>query len=52
MNLALTSTERVNSVRYYVNETLVGGSAEFPFQLNTLVPPTLRNGQPLRLWQK
>jgi alpha-tubulin suppressor-like RCC1 family protein len=46
MTLGLSTIDAVNSVHYYVNDQLIGGSAEYPFALTTLVPPYLRNGQP------
>jgi hypothetical protein len=46
LTLSLTETDNVNSVSYFINGNIVAGSNEAPFTLETLVPPSLRNGQP------
>src|SRR5690606_5960086 len=49
MHLTLSDTKNINSVRFYANDILLGGTAQFPFDLYALVPPNLRNGQPFNL---
>lgn len=47
--MSLTETALVNSVRYFIEGVLIGGTSESPFTIETLVPPTLRNGQPFNI---
>jgi len=46
LRLSLAETEQVNSVQYFINNRLVGGSDKAPFATQLLVPANLRNGQP------
>src|SRR5690606_28268962 len=47
--LSVQASTRINSIQYFVNDQLVGGTADFPYQWNLQVPANLRNGQPFTL---
>ena len=47
--LSVQASTRVNSIQYFVNDQLVGGTADFPYRWKMQVPANLRNGQPFTL---